>query len=94
MADQVYSLAKDYPQVRRESDPQESTFHQLRTPHLEKQKCWLAEDQSVSKPIYTATVPMTPKEYQQARRESDPKTAPRTYSADRLWRSKNAAHRS
>jgi hypothetical protein len=56
VAAEVYSLAKDYPQVRRESDPQESTSHQLRTPHLEKQECWLAEDQSVSKPIFTATV--------------------------------------
>ena len=25
-------------------------------PHLEKQECWLAEEQSVSKPIFTATV--------------------------------------
>ena len=56
VAAEVYSLAKDYPQVRRESDPQESTSHQLRTPHLEKQECCLAEDQSVSKPIFTATV--------------------------------------
>jgi hypothetical protein len=56
VAAEVYSLAKDYPQVRRESDPKRARPTDSAHPLLEKQECWLAEDQSVSKPIFTATV--------------------------------------